>query len=271
MQASQPCIRILHAVYNEKRSFPLIRSSPDAKLVRMDSGEVLWTIDGRSRRVSAGDIVLLSPLDWRQFTPQPGTAPFAITQMCIHTASIPPAMMNLFYLRPAGFDNVLPRSSPHFPHVESLFREIETCAEQKSPSPLDAEFLSAALDLLCVRLRYIYDSCLSAVSARQSRFLFDIFHYIDTHLGEERLSTSGVAEAFYCTPAHLSRTFHQLAGLRLSEYIRRVRILTVLRLLSDTDRSVLSAAMEAGFRSSSAFYKAFREETGMTPREFIRG
>jgi len=34
------------------------------------------------------------------------------------------------------------------------------------------------------------------------------------------------------------------------------------------DASVLAVALDVGFNSRSAFYKAFKRETGMTPKDY---
>jgi AraC-like DNA-binding protein len=69
-------------------------------------------------------------------------------------------------------------------------------------------------------------------------------------------------------PVHLSRVFHQRLGVTLTAYVRERRVTSAAERLLRTDLPPSRIAMEAGFRDHGHFVRAFREGTGMTPREF---
>ncbi|MEM1083386.1 MAG: AraC family transcriptional regulator [Verrucomicrobiota bacterium] len=70
------------------------------------------------------------------------------------------------------------------------------------------------------------------------------------------------------SPTHLSRQVKRRTGKTLREHQRRSRIAAACELLRDGDASVTSVALDVGYQSLSHFAKAFREETGKTPREW---
>jgi len=70
------------------------------------------------------------------------------------------------------------------------------------------------------------------------------------------------------TPNRLSRLTKRLFGLTPGQFITKIRIAAASRMLRDSDRSVSEIAHACGFYDHSAFTRAFRAATGMTPTKF---
>ncbi len=66
----------------------------------------------------------------------------------------------------------------------------------------------------------------------------------------------------------LARLTKRLFGLTPSQFITKSRIAAGSRLLRETDSSVAEIAHACGFSDHSAFTRAFRSASGMTPSEF---
>ena len=66
----------------------------------------------------------------------------------------------------------------------------------------------------------------------------------------------------------LARLIKRLFGLNPSQFITKSRIAAASRMLREPDRSVAEIAHACGFCDHSAFTRAFRSATGMTPSEF---
>ncbi|RLT10960.1 MAG: AraC family transcriptional regulator [Planctomycetota bacterium] len=60
----------------------------------------------------------------------------------------------------------------------------------------------------------------------------------------------------------------RLFGLTPSQFITKSRIAAASRMLRDLNKSVSEIAHACGFYDHSAFTRAFRSATGMTPSEF---
>lgn len=69
-------------------------------------------------------------------------------------------------------------------------------------------------------------------------------------------------------PQRLARLIKRLFELTPSQFITKSRIGAASRMLRDRDRSVSEIAHACGFYDHSAFTRAFRSATGMTPSEF---
>jgi AraC-like DNA-binding protein len=87
--------------------------------------------------------------------------------------------------------------------------------------------------------------------------------YLDPSLSLQKLS--GHVGAL---PNQVSQTLNQEIGTSFFDYVARWRIEASKPLIMAGDASVLSVALEVGFNSRSTFYKAFKRETGMTPKDY---
>ena len=95
--------------------------------------------------------------------------------------------------------------------------------------------------------------------------LQEIQHYVQVNYPDPNLSVSSISERFGVSMSHLSRLFKKNMGVKLNDYIRLERITRAQALLRDTELSVQEIAGTVGFNSASAFIRAYRERTGMTP------
>jgi LacI family transcriptional regulator len=68
----------------------------------------------------------------------------------------------------------------------------------------------------------------------------------------------------------LDKRFIEAIGHVPAQEIRLTRLRRAQNLLANTRERIVSVAMQSGFRSASGFDRAFREHTGMTPRQYRR-
>lgn len=66
------------------------------------------------------------------------------------------------------------------------------------------------------------------------------------------------------------RHFSRGTGMTVGAFLTHIRLMTAAELLIDTERTVAVIAAEVGYRSESAFSRAFRLATGSTPARFRR-
>lgn len=90
--------------------------------------------------------------------------------------------------------------------------------------------------------------------------------YMEEHLAEE-LDIREVARIALCSEHHFKRMFSFLAGVSLSEYIRRRRLTLAAFELQSTDNRVIDIALKYGYSSPDAFTRAFQQLHGITPSE----
>jgi len=90
--------------------------------------------------------------------------------------------------------------------------------------------------------------------------------YIEDHLADE-IDFKEVARRAYCSEYHFKRMFSFLAGISLSEYIRRRRLTLAAFELGDPNVKVIDIAIKYGYSSPDSFTRAFQQLHGITPSE----
>ncbi|KAF4407729.1 MULTISPECIES: AraC family transcriptional regulator [Streptomyces] len=92
---------------------------------------------------------------------------------------------------------------------------------------------------------------------------------VEEHLTEE-LDVHGLAGALGTTEYHLRRMFSSLAGMPLSEYVRRRRMTVAAGDVVRGEEDLLSIAVRHGYGSTEAFGRAFRAVHGAGPGDVRR-
>ncbi|WP_328743917.1 AraC family transcriptional regulator [Streptomyces sp. NBC_00285] len=92
---------------------------------------------------------------------------------------------------------------------------------------------------------------------------------VEEHLAEE-LDVGKVAAALGTTEYHLRRMFSSLAGMPLSEYVRRRRMTVAAADVVRGRGDLLGIAVRHGYGSSEAFGRAFRAVHGAGPGDVRR-
>lgn len=87
------------------------------------------------------------------------------------------------------------------------------------------------------------------------------------------LKMPDVAKAVGCSNQALSQIFNAFMNERYYDFINRYRIEEFKNIVATTDYSkftLKALAKRSGFNSYTSFFRAFKEQTGVTPNEFIQ-
>lgn len=89
---------------------------------------------------------------------------------------------------------------------------------------------------------------------------------IERHMNTIELGE--IASVLATSERNLSRRVVDETGMKWSDLLRRVRIIAARELLVNSDIQIIQIAATVGYSSQSAFNRAFKNETGLTPRQF---
>lgn len=90
--------------------------------------------------------------------------------------------------------------------------------------------------------------------------------YIEENLTND-IDFKEVARLALCSVYHFQRMFSFLAGVTLSEYIRRRRLSLAAFELNDSNTRIIDVAIKYGYSSADSFTRAFQSLHGITPSE----
>lgn len=94
----------------------------------------------------------------------------------------------------------------------------------------------------------------------------DAMKYIEENLTNE-IDFKVVARLAHCSEYHFKRMFSFLAGITLSEYIRRRRLSLAAFELINSSIKIIDVAIKYGYNSPDSFTRAFQNLHGVTPSE----
>lgn len=84
----------------------------------------------------------------------------------------------------------------------------------------------------------------------------------------ERLTIPEIAAAVDLHPDYAATLFKKTFGTTIVTFITRHRVAHAQRLLLTTDDQIINISTDSGFDSLSRFNRAFKQFTGVTPREY---
>lgn len=155
-----------------------------------------------------------------------------------------------------------------FSSAQILFGKlIEIIEEHQRLSAFHQPMLDCCITSMLLSVnRIVYQREQPAVNIRQTFLFSNLCDYINSHL-EEDLSLDKLAREFYVSKYHISHVFKEHMGLSVHQYLIKKR-------LDASKNAILSGmalhevASAYGFQDYTNFFRAFKREFGMSPKEF---
>lgn len=237
------------------------------------SGNVDYIIESRRYHVTPGDILLISPNELHQPMFGAEHSPYErivlwVDKNYLQQYTAIGTELSRCFDRAAMYHTNLVRTDPA--NLE-LLKSLLEYAQQESES---REFGSAlAADTLLIQALVTLNRM--AERGGQSAELRDksgtvvgqVLSYIDEHFHED-LSLDLLANRFFISKYHLSREFNRLVGTSVYRYIIQKRLVMAKQMLGQGIPSS-EVYQHCGFGDYSNFYRAFKSEYGISPKEYV--
>jgi DNA-binding response OmpR family regulator len=162
--------------------------------------------------------------------------------------------------------------------TESKLEGLGTGADDYITKPFEAEELRARIrNLIEIRVKlrekyrqaFVQGALDQHMSSIDEQFLKRVVGTIEKHLSESRYETATLAYEVCMSRMNLNRKLQALTGHSTHDFIRTLRLHHAAQLLRQRSGNISEIAYEVGFSSVSHFSKAFHEQFGETPSDFV--
>lgn len=107
------------------------------------------------------------------------------------------------------------------------------------------------------------------IVAEQDGLFENILNYINSNL-EQKLTLADTAKHFFVSERTITRVFQKNLGKSFYRYVTQLRLLTAKNLILSEDIPLEEVCRRVGFEEYPTFYRAFRKEYGISPRQMRR-
>ena len=219
-------------------------------------------------RLQKGDIILIPPgVSHRPILPEEMKEPYVRDVLWVSSEFVD-MLANTFPDNTAAErDHSTPirTAGTRWESVGELFRSGVREAEQQAPGWEAAVVGNTLLIFSQLKRAYIERSA-GELKAEKRELLDEITAYIEAHY-PEHLTLSDVARRFYVSESTVSHLFKQKMGVSLYRYITQRRLIAAKNRILE-GLPLEDVAEQVGFADYSSFYRAFKGEFGISPRQF---
>ena len=232
------------------------------------SGKVEYWVDGHVVRMEPGDLLLISPMELHRPLVEEGGM-YERFVLWINREFLESQSGHLN----SCFENTQPSHThllrPSQSERTLLMSRLGELVRESYSRDFASSVCAYGLFLqLMVQVNRLALQTQPKEEAKQlSELVQKVLHYIYRHLGDD-LSLEQIAGQFYISKYHLSHAFSREVGVSVYRYIMLRRLLMARQLLS-AGQSAKQVCRSCGFSDYTSFYRAFKSEYGISPREFV--
>lgn len=121
-------------------------------------------------------------------------------------------------------------------------------------------------DLILHLNRLVYEQKNPVSKKEETRLYQAVSLYIEEHLDED-LSLDKLSRIFYVSKYHIAHIFKENLGMSIHRYITKKR-LQLCRDAIKSGMSITESYQSYGFGDYSSFYRAFKKEYGISPKDY---
>lgn len=234
------------------------------------SDGVEYLVGPERYRLQWGDIIFVAPgISHRPILPEHLTEPYVrdvlwvSQQFMEQIRSMYPndGESNQLYTGP------LRTAGTRWEFLGELFRSGVQEELEKRPG-WEAAVIGNTLTIFANLNRSVLERTAATMQAEKPELLDRVTAYIESNY-RTHITVGELAKLFYVSDSTISHLFKQKMGISLYRYITQRRLIAA-KLLIGEEHSLEEVARRVGFADYSTFYRAFKQEYGISPRQFRR-
>lgn len=227
-----------------------------------------YLVGSRRYRLQKGDIIFISPgVSHRPILPERMTEPYSRDVVWLSTEFLRLLARNSPELAPAQ-----PRSTDLLRTADSRWAFLpelihSSVLEYESQLPgWQSVLIGNAMAVVIHLSRAFRDKRTIPLKAEKPELLDQIMAYIEANY-RNPFSLADVAQAFYVSESTVSHLFREKMGVSFHRCLTQRRLIAAKELIR-TGETLENVAIQVGFSDYSSFFRAFKKEYGVNPRQY---
>ena len=232
------------------------------------SGGVEYLVGAERYRLQPGDIVLIAPdVSHRPILPEYMAEPYVRDMLRISAELMNELIQNNEndrLLHDLG-TRLLRTAGTQWEYLGNLFRRGVHEAEQRAPG-WEYAVLGNTIQLLIHLYRAVLDKNAKMPKAEKPELLDQVMAYVEGHLSQ-KITLADVAHQFFVSESTISQTFRNKMGVSFYRCVTQRRLIAAKLLIAE-GMLLDFVGQQVGFSDYSTFYRAFKQEYGLSPRQY---
>ena len=232
------------------------------------ASDVEYLVGTERYRLQKGDVVLIPPgISHRPLLPDHMAEPYRrdvlwiSTEMMEQVEQLVPqeARMNAMESR------LLRTAGTRWEFIGELFRHGVREFEGQEAG-WEEIVLGNTIQLLVYLRRAVQDRSAAPLQAEKPELLDQALAYIEAHLAE-KITLGDIAKHCWVSQSTITQTFRNKLGVSFYRCVTQRRLIAAKTLIIE-GAPLESVGRKVGFSDYSSFYRAFKQEFGISPRQF---
>ena len=232
------------------------------------SAGVEYLIGSNRYRLQKGDIVYVPPgVSHRPILPEKMTVPYERDVLWVSQEFLSTMVQMFPDDAAADRERSIPirTAGTRWEFLEELFRTGVLEEEAKRPG-WEMAVMGNTLMILANMKRAYLERSAGTMKAEKPELLDRITAYIERNYAGH-ITVDDLARQFYVSNSTISHLFKQKMGVSLYRYITQRRLIAAKLLIAEKV-PMEEISHRVGFADYSTFYRAFKQEYGISPRQF---
>lgn len=230
------------------------------------SGGVEYLVGSRRYRLQRGDVVFVSPgTSHRPILPEKMPEPYQRDVLWFSQEFIEQLEPFFPSWESANGSHLLRTADTKWEFLGSLFSRGVTEELQKEPG-WELAVLGNTQLLLAQLYRAYTEPCAAAPRAEAPELLDQVLAYVESNLSR-RITLKDTARHCFTSESSISHLFRQKMGVSFYRCVIQRRLILAKELIG-RNLPMEEVSRQAGFQDYSAFYRAFKQEYGISPNQY---